>query len=176
MTPTHLPRLVLSLALAVFSLGLVSCASGPTYEEMKSKLPPVAKGAGRVFVYRPSTLGFGVKPSVKIDDKRVCTSEGRGFFYTDQTPGRHEISITTEWKHKNTFNVVAGMPTYVECTMTPGVFVGHLIPNEVDAATGEARIQACKMASGGGSADAGPSGEPAKSEAGQTHTPGRGDP
>jgi len=118
-----------------------------------------------VFVYRPTTLGFGVKPSVKIDDKKVGTSEGRGFFYTDQLPGSHEISITTEWKHKNTFKVVAGMPSYIECIVTPGLFVGHLIPNEVDAATGEARIQECKMASEEDSDDDEPSAKPAKSAA-----------
>ncbi len=159
-----LPRLVLSAALAAMSLGLVSCASGPTYAEIKSKLPPIAKGEGRVFVYRPATVGFGVKPSVKIDDRKVGTSEGRGFFYTDQKAGSHEISITTEWKHKNTVSVVAGQPCYVECMITPGLFVGHLIPNQVDAATGEANIESCKMLSSQSPADEEPADQPAASE------------
>ncbi len=134
------------MALAAIAVGLVSCASGPTYTEMKSKLPPLAKGDGRVFVYRPTSLGFGLKPSVKIDGNVVGTSAGQGFFYTDQKPGAHEISIRTEWNHKNTLNVVPGPSNYVECKVTPGVLAGHIIPNQVDAATGEANIQACKMA------------------------------
>ena len=162
MSTTQIPRLVLTLAIAAFCGGLVSCAGGPTYAEMKSTLPPLAKGEGRVFVYRPATVGFGVKPSVKIDDKTVGTSEGRGFFYTDQVAGSHQISITTEWKHKNTLDVVAGQPCFVECKMTPGLLVGHIIPNQVDTATGEANIQECKMGSGQSSVGERRSGEPAK--------------
>ncbi len=142
---THYIRPILSLGLAVASLGLISCASGPSYTEMKSKLPPIAKGQGRVFVYRPSFIGAAVKPAVMIDNKAVGTSEGQGFLYSDQTPGSHEISITTEWKHKNNFTVQAGQPSFVECTVTMGAFVGHIIPNQVTNATGEARIQSCKM-------------------------------
>ncbi len=138
----------ISLALAAVAFGLVSCASGPSYSEAKSTLPPMAKGQGRVFVYRTAGLiGAAVKPAVKIDDKNVGTSEGRGFIYSDQAAGTHQISIMTEWNHKNTFTVAAGQSSFIECTLTPGVFVGHLIPNQVDAATGEAAIQSCKLSS-----------------------------
>jgi hypothetical protein len=140
-----LRRIVVSLTLSTLCLGLVSCASGPTYAEVKSKLPPIPKGEGRVFVYRPQTIGFGVKPNVKIDSKVVGTSEGRGFLYSDQLPGNHELSIATEWKHSSNFNIAAGKPSFVQCTILPGVFVGHIISEQVDAAKGEAEIQQCKM-------------------------------
>lgn len=140
-----LPRLVQSLGLLSVCLSLISCASGPTYAEVKSKLPPIPKGEGRVFVYRPQTIGFGVKPWVKIDSKDAGISEGRGFFYSDQRPGTHEISIATEWKHKSNFSVAAGQPSFVQCTILPGVFVGHIISEQVDRAKGEAEIQDCKM-------------------------------
>ncbi len=131
--------------MALVSSNLVSCAGGPTYAEMKSKLPPVAKNQGRVFIYRPSGLGFAVKPQVKIDEKAVGQSVGHGFFYTDQAPGAHEISISTEWKHQNTLNVTAGQPSYVECKVVPGLLVGHIIPNQLSTKEGEEGIQECKM-------------------------------
>ncbi len=131
--------------LALATLGLVSCAGGPTYAEVKGTLPPIAKNQGRVFVYRPSSLGFGVKPMVKIDGKEVGQSEGRGFFYTDQAPGTHEISLATEWKHKNTLQVQAGKPSFVHCKVVPGVLVGHIIPNQVDQAEAEAELSECKL-------------------------------
>ena len=145
MNATVLCRPVLSLVLAAAALGFVSCASGPTYAEMKPKLPPIAKGQGRVFVYRPSSLGFGVKPSVKIDDKVIGTSEGQGFIYSDQSAGTHEISIKTEWTHKKKINVTAAQPCFIECAVTPGVLVGHVVPNQVWTPTGESNIQECKM-------------------------------
>ena len=145
MKTTSCLRPIISLGLAAATLGLVSCASGPTYAEMKSKLPPITKGEGRVFVYRPSFVGAAVKPAVMIDNKSVGTSEGQGFLYSDQKPGTHEISITTEWKHKNTFSVQEGKPSFVDCTVTMGAFVGHIIPNQVTTAVGEAQIQSCKM-------------------------------
>jgi Protein of unknown function (DUF2846) len=108
-------------------------------------LPPVAKGKGRVFVYRPTVFGFAIKPSVRIDEKVVGTSEGKGFFYSDQTAGKHEISIVTEYNHKNTINVAAGKSNFVKCHVTPGGLVAHVIPNQVGATEGESGIQSCKM-------------------------------
>lgn len=140
----HLRSLAL-LGLAIASVSLVSCASGPTYAEMKSKLPPIASGQGRVFVYRPSFVGAAVKPSVKIDERVVGTSEGQGFFYSDQPPGTHEVSATTEWKHKTPVVVARGQPSNVRCSMMIGIFVGHVIPKQVSAETAETEIQKCKM-------------------------------
>lgn len=139
-------RLVLSSALlAITASGLVSCAGGPSYAETEKSLPKVAPGKGRVFVYRPSSLGFGIRPKVKIDDQVVGTSEGKGFLYSDQTPGTHTVSTSTEWKHKTSVNVVAGQPSFVRCSVRPGVIAAHIIPKVVDRATGQREIQTCKL-------------------------------
>lgn len=132
-------------AIAVATLSLVSCASGPTYAESKSNLPPITKGHGRVFVYRPSFVGAAVMPDVKIDGKSVGTSRGQGFLYSDQRPGTHEVSITTEWKHKCPVTVQSGSPSYVRCGMMIGVMVGHVIPKQVSAGVGESEMQKCKQ-------------------------------
>lgn len=129
------------------ALGLISCASGPSYAEVSKSLPPTAKGKGRVFVYRDTSFGAAVKPSVKIDGSDVGKSMGNGFLYSDQSPGTHIISITTESKHSNTFTVDPGRPTFIRCHVTPGFLAAHVIPNQVDPATGESEIQDCKLAS-----------------------------
>ncbi len=141
-----LPKWILPVVLAASTLGLVSCAGGKTYAELKGTLPPIPKNQGRVFVYRPSSLGFGIKPMVKIDNKEVGQSVGQGFFYSDQAPGSHEISLATEWKHKNTLQVQAGKPSFVHCKVVPGVLVGHIIPNQVDQAEAEPALNECKLA------------------------------
>jgi len=108
---------------------------------MKSKLPPIAKGQGRVFVYRGSSFGAAVQPEVRIDNIPVGTSQGMGFIYSDQPAGSHEVSLMTEWKHKNAVSVIDGQNSFVECMILPGFFVGQIVPNQVDAARGEAKIQ-----------------------------------
>lgn len=134
--------------LLALSMWLASCATGPSFHEAAASLPPIPKGKGRVFVYRPSGLGAAVRPDVKIDGQVVGTSVARGFFHTDQPSGTHEISIATEWKHKNSVTVEAGKPAFVQCTMTLGIMVGHLIPNQVSTETGRAEIQECKQGGG----------------------------
>ncbi len=136
-------KTITSLSLGLAALSLVSCAGGPSYSEVKSKLPPIAKGNGRVFVYRTSALGAAVRPEVKIDDQVVGKSESRGFFYTDQKAGPHKISIKTETSHENTINVTAGQPAFVACNMQMGVFVGRLTTSQVTTSQGESDIQDC---------------------------------
>ena len=136
-----LARRAISLGLIASTLCLASCASGPTYAELKPKLPPIAKGQGRVFVYRGSGFGAAVQPEVRIDNRPIGISKGMGFIYSDQPAGSHEVSIMTEWKHKNSVSVISGQPSFVECMILPGFFVGQIVPNQVDAARGEAKIQ-----------------------------------
>ena len=140
-------RSFILLGLTIASACLVSCASGPTYAEVNSKLPPIARGHGRVFVYRPSAFGAGVTPAVKIDKQVVGISKGQGFLYSDQRPGSHEVSISTEWKHKTPVTVREGKKSFVRCKMMMGLFVGHIMPKQVDATTVESQIQKCKLAS-----------------------------
>ena len=145
MTKRSFIRTFASLLLLASACGLVSCAGGPAYAEAVKTLPPIPKGQGRVFVYRDSTLGFAVKPKIKIDGKAVGTSTAKGFSYSDQSPGNHEVSLTTEWKHKDTVTVTAGQPSFVRTHLTIGAFVGHVIPTHVSKEEGEREIQNCKL-------------------------------
>lgn len=130
------------------ALSFVSCASGPTYSEVKGKLPPIENNKGRVFVYRPqpfAAAGAAVKPAVKIDGQSIGTSESGGFLYSDQAPGSHTVSLTTETTRQTGVDVQAGKPSFVECSMEMGLLVGRVKPVQVTTATGEANIQSCKL-------------------------------
>ena len=144
---TSLIRPLALSALSASALFFASCASGPSYSEVSKTLPPVANGKERVFIYRATSFGAAIKPAVKIDGQVVGKSRGQGFIYSDQKPGTHDISIRTEYNHKNTIQVKPGQPTFVRCHVTPGLLAAHVLPNQVDAATGEEEIQDCKLAS-----------------------------
>ena len=135
-----LPFLALGAA-----LGLVSCASGPTYTEIVKTLPPIPKGKGRVFVYREDAIGMAVRPKIKIDDQPIGTSKAQGFSYSDQTVGQHVVSLTTETTKRTTVAVTAGQPSFVQTHMGFGVLVGHVVPTFVDKLQGEAGIRDCKL-------------------------------
>lgn len=135
---------VLSI-LAAATLGLVSCASGPSYAEALKTMPPIPKGKGRVFVYRDTSFGAAIRPKIRIDDQPVGTSVAKGFCYSDQMPGPHVISLVTEWKHKDTVTVTAGQPSFVRTHVTMGAFVGHVIPTALSTSEAESEIQNCKL-------------------------------
>ncbi len=144
-TPIKFIRPLLSVFIISATLGLVSCASGPSYAEALKTLPPIPKDKGRVFVYRDSAFGAAVRPAIKIDEQQIGTSVAKGFSYTDQAPGQRVVSLATEWKHKDTVTVTAGQPSYVRTHVTMGAFVGHVIPTAVSKSEAESEIQNCKL-------------------------------
>jgi hypothetical protein len=140
-------RMMTASFLGAAALGLVSCASGPSYEEALKTMPPIPKGKGRVFVYRDTALGAAIRPKIRIDGQPVGTSVAKGFSYSDQAPGQHEVSLITEWKHKDMVSVSAGQPSFVRTHVTIGALVGHVIPTAVSKAEAESEIRNCKLVS-----------------------------
>src|ERR1051326_1390723 len=63
------------------------CASGPKYSQYRPTLPPAPTGFGRVWFYRPSAMGAGVQPAVKLDDQVVGNAVPHGFFHVETLPG-----------------------------------------------------------------------------------------
>lgn len=53
--------------------------------------------------------------------------------------------LRTDFLQKSKRSSVRGKSTFVESTLTPGVFVGHLLPNQVSVAEGEEAINGCKL-------------------------------
>lgn len=122
---------------AVAVLVLASCATGAKYAEVRDTLPPIPPQQGRVFVYRPNFLASEMQPSVKIDGNRVGVSQATGFFYSDQYPGQHRLSLLSGWPDSTNVNVVEGRNSYVRCDILPGVVGPRIRPIQVDETTGE---------------------------------------
>ncbi|MFT3991018.1 MAG: DUF2846 domain-containing protein [Luteolibacter sp.] len=126
------------LPAAAAALMFVSCATGAKYAEVRGTLPPIPPKQGRVFVYRPNFLASEFQPSVKIDGNPSGVSQATGFFYSDQYPGSHQLSIFTPgWKDTITVNVEKGRASYVRCDILPGIAGPRIRPVQVDEATGE---------------------------------------
>ncbi len=116
---------------AIASIMLVGCASGPKFSEYHQTAPPCPAGQGRIWFYRPAAAAAAVQPDVKLDGRVVGKAVPHGFFSADTTPGAHEVSATTEWTHKKQITVLPNCETYVQLNMAIGLFVGHIVPEEV---------------------------------------------
>jgi hypothetical protein len=122
-------HLWLSGSLAVLAAG---CASGPTFSEYRSSLPPAPEGYGRIWVYRPSAMGLAVQPPVRMDGARVGRAVPHGYFHVEAKPGTYEISTTTEWTpHRESVRVSSKADTFVRLDMREGALVGHVVPSVV---------------------------------------------
>jgi hypothetical protein len=134
-------RSPLRLSLAIIAVALVAgCASGPKFSEIKSTIPPVSADQARVMFYRTTAFGAAVQPEVRLNGVVVGTAVPNGFFWTDRPPGSYEVSTTTEVERKLTFILDKGDVRYVRFDIGFGFFVGHVIPELVDNATGEKEI------------------------------------
>ena len=130
-------RVFLAIAAAALVAG---CASGPKYTEMQSSIPTLAADQGRVMFYRTTTLGAAVQPEVRLNGVVVGSAVPNGFFWADRLPGACEVSTSTEVERKLTFTLDKGQVRYVRLNMSIGFFVGRVIPELVDNATGEKEI------------------------------------
>ncbi|WP_299693518.1 DUF2846 domain-containing protein [Hydrocarboniphaga sp.] len=131
-------------ALLGLVLGLTACASGPAYKD--TSIAPLRSDQGRIFFYRPSSLGAAVQPDLTLNGEVVGSAVPDGFFYVDRAPGNYEVVAATEVKNKLTFTLEKGQLRYVRLDMAMGLLVGHVIPRLADETTGAKEIVDTKFA------------------------------
>ena len=135
----------IGLLTMMFSIAALSgCASGPAYEEYAAQMQAVGDGNGRIYMYRPSSLGAAVKPAVRVNGDEVGTATAKGFFYVDLPPGDYNISASTEAKRSLDVTLDAGEEMYVHLEIKMGAFVGHVKPVLVEASVGSDEIKGTK--------------------------------
>lgn len=139
---------LLTLTLVVAAAFLAGCATGPKYGEVKSSIVPLAQDKGRLYFYRTSALGAALNPNVKLNGEVVGTAKAKGFFYTDQPAGNYTVETSTEVSRRLTLQLEQGQTRYVRFNVSMGFFVGHVYPELIENAKGEAEIQKCSYTGG----------------------------
>jgi hypothetical protein len=118
-------RLLRLLAVAAAFVLTGCAATGPRYTEVEASFPTLRPGTGRLLVYRVGGLGGAVRPDVRLNGEVIGTSQPDGFFFVDRPSGRYTVSARTEVEATLEVTLTEGETTYVQSSITLGVFVGH---------------------------------------------------
>jgi hypothetical protein len=134
----NMTRLFLAVCLVgVLCLFMAGCASEPTYSSVQAKIPAVAPGNSRVFIYRKTgqvpdlgnLIGLGqlgqLKVDVLIDGQRVGQADPGRMFFVDLPPGMHSVGCDVQI---TTFRLVAGESRYVSLELYTSSSHQHLQP------------------------------------------------
>lgn len=125
-------RFMKFFALIFLAVIFSSCATGPKYSEIKTSLSMINPEEGRIFFYRPSSLGAAIRPDVVLNNEKVGQAISWGFFYVDRAPGNYEVVLSTEVDKRLTFTLDKGQTRYVRMSVGLGVIIYRVFPTLVD--------------------------------------------
>lgn len=114
---------LLAVAAAILLTGCA--ATGPRYTEVEASFPGLRSGMGRLLVYRTGGLGGAVRPDIRLNGEVIGKSQPDGFFFADRPSGRYTLSARTEVEATLDVTLTEGETTYVQSSITLGVFVGQ---------------------------------------------------
>jgi hypothetical protein len=114
---------------------LASCATGPRYSEVETKIPAQSAGQGRIYFYRATNvIGSAIQPEVLLNGEKVGRSIPSGYFFVDRPPGDFEVKLTTEVERKLSFKLQFGEQRYVRMHVELGALVYRVFPELIDSA------------------------------------------
>ena len=128
------------LILALAAVGLVGCASGPSFREYAPNITAVPETQGRIYFYRTSTVGAGIRPNVLVNGQPVGKAIAKGFFFIDRPGGTYTVQTVTEVQRSLEIDLQPGEEKYVLLKVEMGIFVGRIKPVLVDSELGRAEI------------------------------------
>lgn len=123
-----MPRLFVIAVL----LSLCGCATGPEYAEVRSSIPSVEPGKGRVYFYRQKRAVLYVG-TVMLNDEAVRVPRAGELFFVDGEPGEYEVVIDSTTVETVSFRLDAGEEAYVRITpRVAGIYLYAIFPELID--------------------------------------------
>lgn len=118
----------------MFLIGLTALAlqGSPALADDKAEvaavataLPKPASGKGLVVFYRPSSMGFAIKCTVRENGAMVGRVGAKRYYAIDVEPGLHNYTAKTEKTDTVAVQVEPDEISYVKCGISMGVMVGR---------------------------------------------------
>lgn len=108
---------------------LTGCATAKGPDFVKFEVPKENKSL--LYIYRTSTTGFQIKPTIHKtniltnEDDVIGFAEPQGYFYTDIDEGNYQIWAQTETKNEISINIEKNKIYCIEHYISLGLFAGH---------------------------------------------------
>lgn len=88
-------------------------------------LPKPAAGKGQIVIFRPSSMGFAIKCTVRENGAMVGRVGAGKYYVVEVEPGLHNLTAKTEKTDTVAVQVEPDETSYVKCGITMGVMVGR---------------------------------------------------
>ena len=131
-------RFLLILVVAILGAG---CATGPKFAEMKSSIPALRAGDGRIYLYRDSIIGAAIQPKVYLNGTEVGVSQANAFFFIDRPAGDYKVSAASEVERSLSLALAPNETKFVRASISIGLLVGRINFELVNAAGGQTAIE-----------------------------------
>lgn len=104
------------------------------------RVPPLAAGMGRIWIYRTVPKGLGLPPDIVVDDKKYDPLLPGTAYRIDVQPGVHRVMLAYS-KNKLEIEVTAGNDAFVRFDLDPALFGRGFYPVLVDRNTAKAELR-----------------------------------
>jgi hypothetical protein len=106
-------------------------------------LPKPAPGKGQIVLFRPSSMGFAIKCTVREDGAMIGRVGAGKYYVVEVEPGLHNLTAKTEKTDTVAVQVEPDESSYVKCGISMGIMVGR--PNLSPSTEEEFLKSAAKM-------------------------------
>jgi hypothetical protein len=117
--------LMIGLASMALPSSMAQAAGDKDETAVAVALPKPAAGKGQVIFYRPSSMGFAIKCTVRENGAMVGRVGAKRYYAIDVEPGVHNFTAKTEKTDTVAVQVEPDETSYVKCGISMGIMVGR---------------------------------------------------
>lgn len=118
-------KYLLCLSLFAAQPAFAAAASDAPAAATAAVLPKPAAGKGQIVLFRPSSMGFAIKCTVRENGAMVGRVGAGKYYVIEVEPGLHNLTAKTEKTDAVAVQVEADETSYVKCGISMGVMVGR---------------------------------------------------
>jgi hypothetical protein len=117
--------MIMGLSLMAAQPGAALAKDDKAAESAAATLPTPAAGKGQIVIFRPSSMGFAIKCTVREDGAMIGRVGAGKYYVVEVEPGLHNLTAKTEKTDTVAVQVEPDERSYVKCGITMGVMVGR---------------------------------------------------
>jgi len=138
---------IIVLAGCAATLLVVGCASTTQYVPMPDQTKAVEDPSkGRVYVMRPSSLGYAVGMNVSDGGNPIGSTGAKGYLCWEREPGDVVVSSTSENTSRVSLPVRPGSIHYIVQHIRMGIWIARTDLEVVSDEQGKMELKKCKPA------------------------------